>query len=166
MSLEWNFDELWEFVAAHYHGGPHSIHGPSHWKRVMDNGLAIARFSGANETVVKLFALFHDSKRENEGYDPGHGLRGAEFAQLLLGERFIVTEKEFDLLFAACQWHTDQVHHSDETIGTCFDADRLDLGRVHINPDPKYLNTKAGIVAARAGSVEILRDMSVEELAS
>ena len=31
----------------------------------------------------------------------------------------------------------------DATVLTCWDADRLDLGRVGIRPDPKYLCTPA-----------------------
>jgi len=41
----------------------HSIHGPKHWMRVEANGIKIARQIGADELVVVLFALFHDSKR-------------------------------------------------------------------------------------------------------
>jgi uncharacterized protein len=35
------------------------------------------------------------------------------------------------------------------TIGTCWDADRLDLGRVGARPDPKYMSTEARKRAAR-----------------
>ena len=150
------FDELWRFVSAQHHGGRNSIHGPNHWKRVKENGLAVARFSGANPTVVKLFALFHDSRRVSDGSDPGHGHRGAEFARELRGEHFNISDEEFELLYYACQWHTDEIHHDDPTIGTCWDADRLDLGRVYITPKPKYLNSKAAKFAAVEGSVDFL----------
>ena len=61
----------------------------SHWKRVKDNGLRLAELTGANKTVVELFALFHDSQRLNEGKDLRHGQRGAQFAQTLNGSRFV-----------------------------------------------------------------------------
>ena len=34
----------------------------------------------ADEEVVRLFAVFHDSCRENEHRDPQHGPRGARLA--------------------------------------------------------------------------------------
>jgi hypothetical protein len=33
---------------------------------------------------------------------------------------------------------------TDPTVGVCFDADRLDLGRVGIEPDPELISTDAG----------------------
>lgn len=151
-STDWNFDELWDEIAEGCHGGQHSIHGPKHWKRVLHFGLKIAEESEADVLVVKLFALFHDSCRENDGYDPGHGLRGAEYAkELREAGKFSLDDQRFDKLYFACQWHTDQHHHDDVTIGTCWDADRLDLGRVMITPDPKYLNTDAAKRAAASG---------------
>jgi uncharacterized protein len=43
------------------------------------------------------------------------------------------------------------------TIGVCWDADRLDLTRVGIMPDPEFFSTAAGKEA-----VEILRTMFSE----
>ena len=45
--------------------------------------------------------------------------------------------------YAACAGHTHEKTHADITIQTCWDADRLDLGRVGIRPDPTYLGTTA-----------------------
>ena len=155
--MDWNFDELWDEVADQYHGGEHSIHGPRHWRRVLGFGLKIAEESGADVLIVKLFALFHDCRRENDGHDPGHGLRGAEFAkELRAANRFSLDDERFEKLHFACQWHTDQQHHDDITIGTCWDSDRLDLGRVRIVPDPKFLNTEAAKRAAKNGVESIL----------
>ena len=55
------------------------IHGVSHWTRVLENGFRLAETNGANLKVVAAFALLHDSRRENDGYDPEHGFRGAEY---------------------------------------------------------------------------------------
>jgi uncharacterized protein len=60
-------------------------HGPIHWARVLENGLRLAEATGADPEIVTLFALFHDSRRLNEGQDHQHGLRGAEFARSLHG---------------------------------------------------------------------------------
>ena len=38
------------------------------------------------------------------------------------------------------------------TIGTCWDADRLDLGRVGIVPQPKFMSTAFAKEVAYAGS--------------
>ena len=43
--------------------GSHSIHGPSHWRRVERNGLWLAERSSGDVFVVRLFAWFHDSCR-------------------------------------------------------------------------------------------------------
>lgn len=37
---------------------------------------------------------------------------------------------------------------TDPTIGCCWDADRLDLGRVGKKPDPAYMSTMLGRSAA------------------
>lgn len=143
-------------VVQHFCGNAHSCHGPDHWKRVLKNGVVVARHSGANIEIVKLFALFHDSCRLNDGYDPEHGLRGAELALSMHGEYFQLSDPEIEQLYFACQWHTDEKHHADATIGTCWDADRLDLGRVGMTPDEEYMSTLAGRKAARLGGVGCL----------
>lgn len=119
------------------------LHGVSHWARVLENGRRLAKRTGANVKVVELFALFHDARRANEGWDQGHGRRGAEYATTLRGTHFHLADVEFDLLVAACRFHTDGETTGDVTVRTCWDADRLDLGRAHIAPDPRYLCTDA-----------------------
>jgi uncharacterized protein len=47
------------------------------------------------------------------------------------------------LLHTACADHTKGLLDADITIQTCWDADRLDLGRVGIVPDPDRLCTDA-----------------------
>jgi uncharacterized protein len=143
-SIKLNYEDLWTVVTGQFQGGRHSDHGPDHWKRVDKNGLLLAADSGADLVVVRLFALFHDSRRENEFTDPNHGRRGAAYARELHGTHFQISEARLELLEFACTWHTETKHHSDPTIGTCWDADRLDLGRVGIVPDPKYMNTDRG----------------------
>jgi uncharacterized protein len=153
--MQIDFERLWKRVSADFLGDWTSLHGPSHWRRVERNGLLLATRTQANATVARLFALFHDSRRENDGWDKGHGARGAEFAQSLRGVAYDLTDDEFDLLHYACVWHTDGMQHDDPTIATCWDADRLDLGRVGVRPDPKRMCTSFGREIARIGSVEI-----------
>ena len=43
----------------------------------------------------------------------------------------------------ACYYHADGFTKHTVTVMTCWDSDRLDLGRVGIRPAPKYLCTDA-----------------------
>ena len=118
-------------------------HGVGHWARVLENGIRLAKETGANVEVITLFAVFHDSKRVNEVTDPGHGRRGADFATELRGHLFDLSDDDLGLLQKACAEHTDGQIHDDVTVETCWDADRLDLGRVGITPRPSKLCTDA-----------------------
>lgn len=117
------------------------LHGISHWTRVRVNGLMLARETGANPHVIELFAFFHDARRFSEQGDAGHGARGAELAAQLRGRYFEATDTEMTLLHDACAHHSDGLTTGDITVLTCWDADRLDLGRVGIMA--KYLCTDA-----------------------
>jgi len=118
-------------------------HGAGHWARVFDNGERLAAATGADAEVVALFALFHDARRWNEAWDPGHGHRGAEFASTLRGSLVHLDPARFDLLYEACRLHTDGETEADLTLQACWDADRLDLGRVGIRPRRELLCTDA-----------------------
>ena len=117
------------------------IHGRAHWARVRANGLRLAGLNGANQRVVEFFAILHDSKRLNDGRDPQHGARAAEFARSLRDSLVDLSEEEFELLYHACAYHTSGMTEGDITVQTCWDADRLDLGRIGIMPDPRRLCT-------------------------
>ncbi len=118
-------------------------HGVVHWARVLENGLRIAEQNGGDRNVIALFALFHDSRRINEHRDTGHGLRGGELARSLRGTLVHLDDDQFDKLFEACRLHTDGLTTGDATSQACWDADRLDLGRVGIDPSPDRLSTDA-----------------------
>lgn len=118
-------------------------HGVTHWARVLENCRRLCETTGANIEVVSLFAVLHDSRRINEHHDPQHGPRAAEFARTLRGSVFDLDDESFDLLCAACAGHTHERTHPDITVQTCFDSDRLDLGRVGITPHRDYLCTDA-----------------------
>lgn len=127
---------------------PDGIHGIGHWARVLENGLRLAEVTGANRQVVQLFAIFHDSRRINDVIDTGHGQRGAELASQFRGNMFDLPDDDFELLCTACVGHTDGLTDADITVQTCWDADRLDLGRVGIMPEPKKLCTEAAKIPA------------------
>ncbi len=137
-----DFKKLWKIVIANKKRINSNIHGPRHWARVERNGLYLCQLNGADETVVRLFALFHDSMRENDGRDIEHGLRAAKYAQSLLGKEYQLATDRFDLLYYACQYHTKERTTEDKTIGTCWDADRLDIGRIFMmKPSAHYMNS-------------------------
>ena len=119
----------------------HGHHGVAHWARVLENARRLCPQTGADLEVVSLFAVFHDSRRLNEGFDPDHGIRGAQFAKTLRGQLFELSDDDFQLLHCACSGHTDEETHPDVTVRTCWDSDRLDLGRVGIVPHPDLLCT-------------------------
>ena len=119
------------------------LHGVVHWARVLENGLRLAEITGADLEVVTLFALFHDARRRNEDHDPGHGQRGAELARSLRGSLIHLSDAGFELLHHACSRHTAGMTAGDVTVQTCWDADRLDLGRVGVVPHPPLLCTDA-----------------------
>lgn len=122
---------------------PRGDHGVTHWARVLENGLRLAETTGAEAAVVTLFALFHDSRRVNELTDPGHGRRGAALAREWRGTMFELDDAGLALLVDACERHTDGRVEGDVTLQACWDADRLDLGRVGIAPKPSLLCTEA-----------------------
>jgi uncharacterized protein len=115
------------------------IHGAPHWSRVRENGLRLAKVTGAKTHVVELFAFLHDSRRFNDGHDPQHGQRAAVFATSLAGTAFQLEPDDLELLTTACSKHSDGLMRGDITVLTCWDADRLDLGRVGNRPRPELL---------------------------
>ena len=141
--------DILEAVLARSTSHTSSLHGLAHWERVRENGAVLAgATSGADLEVVRLFALFHDSMRVNDGHDPDHGRRGSALARELAG---LLTLEPWQLerLIAACDGHTDGFVSDDPTVGACWDADRLDLPRVGIQPEARLLSTAAA--RARAG---------------
>lgn len=119
------------------------IHGASHWTRVYENGLRLAQETGADPEILELFAYLHDSQRLSDGWDLEHGSRAATFAESLQGSYLSLGVERLELLSYACIHHSDGLTEADVTIQACWDADRLDLGRIGILPDPKRLCTPA-----------------------
>jgi uncharacterized protein len=122
------------------------IHGVAHWGRVRANGLRLAKVTGARVGVVEAFSFLHDSCREDDNDDPEHGARAAEFARQLVASNVLLLDaRDLELLTIACRWHSYGTVLDDVTVCTCWDADRLDLGRIGIRPDPARLCTEAAM---------------------
>ncbi len=115
-------------------------------------GLDIAESSGADLTVVRLFALLHDSCRQDDGADLEHGPRAAEMLDRIVPTVFAIDPGRFDVLKEAIRLHTSNQTTNDPTMGTYWDADRLDIGRVGMTPSAQYMTTEAGKYMATEGA--------------
>ena len=67
----------------------------------------------------------------------------ADFAASLRGDWIHLNSTQMYQLTEACRYHSMGRLSKDVTIQTCWDADRLDLGRVGERPNPTYLGNKA-----------------------
>lgn len=132
------------------------IHGLGHWQTVERNGHYLAQFTGADTKVISCFAYFHDCMRENENIDPQHGLRGARFAEANK-DCLDLNEQQLATLILACTGHTGGHKASCVTVETCWDADRLDIGRVGIEPDSNYLFGEEAKRIADYKDMDVLR---------
>ena len=143
---------LWDEVVKIRAGCASSpIHGLSHWKAVYRNGCFLAQKTGANADLVEFFALFHDSCRLNDHSDPDHGKRAAEWIASRRSDFPYLQEDLFKDLIDAIRHHTDVQHTKNVQVATCWDADRLDLGRVGITPEEEFMNTEIGRAMVRKG---------------
>jgi len=123
--------------------GWHGIHGANHWARVLQHGITIGTERSADLLVIELFAFLHDSQRHSDDGDHLHGVRGAEYARSLNNVFFELTTPRMDTLCEAIEHHSRGHVHEQATIQTCWDADRLDLGRVGIKPSARFLSQEA-----------------------
>ena len=140
------------------------IHGIEHWHQVEYNGMMLAPRTGADIDIVRLFAIFHDSKRFDDGHDPEHGERGAEFAkECREAKLFEIDDARFEKLYHACKFHTHERSNDDPTISTCYDADRLDLGRVGFPLDPEKMATSLGSMIAKQSRKERVSVFAMRE---
>jgi uncharacterized protein len=120
------------------------IHGLRHWIRVWNIGEELSRSTGANIEVVRYFAFLHDVCREDEDIDLFHGVRSAKLIKNVLQPEYLhLPQEELRFLEIAVQRHTFGMRVADVTVMTCWDSDRLDLGRVGIIPHPSRLCTDA-----------------------
>ncbi len=139
-----------------YLGG---VHGVAHAKRVECLALMLAKTTNADVDVLIWFAYVHDCQRKGDGMDFNHGPEAAEYVNVIrhtyLKE---LDDNQITLLKTACRLHTSTHRTGESTIDTCFDADRLDLPRVGIDPDPRRMATTAGAKYAQRSYRENLEE--------
>jgi uncharacterized protein len=127
----------------------HGLHGTSHWDRVERNGLYLCRFVSADPTIVRLFALFHDCQRQNDHIDPEHGPRAVAYVEALGRGTLGIDAAQWVLLERAMRFHTNGTDPGDVTVSVCWDADRLDIGRVGMPVLARFLFNHEAIRIAR-----------------
>jgi uncharacterized protein len=131
------------------------LHGFSHWRSIFRTGTQLSH--NIDRTVLFYFSVFHDFFRENEYHDSGHGkrallvipniqayMREAHFDKIQIDsvisklsfalEHHDLPPEEFEAL--------DNSLKNDDTVRFCIDSDRLDLGRVGIRPESRFLLTE------------------------
>lgn len=134
-------------------------HGEDHWRCVTASGLTLAvREPGADAVLAFCFGLVHDTRRQNEHYDPGHGPRAAELVRALAGDGLLpLSSDRVERLADAVERHADGLTSADPTTGACWDADRVHLPRVGIVPDPRLLSTSSALDRAVLDEAAALR---------
>ena len=126
------------------HAGPlrdSPVHGEQHWMRVALIGARLCvQEPEADRELVLMFALLHDSRRESEWTDPEHGPRAPALARELNRSILGLDDARLHRLTGILHDHNGGAPSAEPTRAVCFDADRLNLWRVGIEPDPALLS--------------------------
>ena len=148
-----DLDALLQAVSARATNLHSSIHGPTHWHSVALAGLhLLGAGERADRPIAFLFALLHDAMRADDGEDPEHGPRAATLAVELRDQGLLeMADSRAERLERALSGHALGATSSDPTIALCWDADRLDIGRVGLAPDPVYFSTAKARALAASG---------------
>lgn len=140
------------------------LHGPAHWVRVHRFGLILADNMNLEESqarCVEVFAWTHDLARVDDGGGNQHALDGAAHAFPVMDALFDdLNAAERQLVSAAIRHHSDGMTADEayfqgvldiegwtedelvETVAACWDADRLDLLRLGVPPNARYMSTE------------------------
>lgn len=124
-----------------------SGHGPHHWFRVIDIGLRLCeQMPEVDRDVIIAFGLLHDSARTHDQYCEKHGPDSLLVINKLRHLIPLDATQMLHVMIACCN-HTSASNFDfpihEPTLHVCFDSDRLDLWRVGIVPDNRYLFTDA-----------------------
>lgn len=122
------------------------IHGDKHWRAVAAAGIEIAGNDFERRAVALAFGMIHDSQRLNDCWDPEHGLRAALWAMKSRSLAGLIGTESRDLVSRACLDHEKGGISTERSIGICWDADRINLWRVGICPDPSFFSVLRGSV--------------------
>lgn len=139
------------------------LHGPAHWVRVHRFGTMLANSLNLSERearCVEVFSFTHDLARIDDGGGNQHAIDGAIHAFKVMDAIFPdLDEAQQQLISAAIRYHSDGLRADEayyrgfieinewsedvliNTVGCCFDADRLDLLRLGVEPHERYMST-------------------------
>jgi uncharacterized protein len=142
---------------------PSQIHGPAHWSRVRRFGALLAEgeaLPDAARSCVEIFAWVHDLAREHDGGGNEHAIDGAVYIDQVVPAVFgALLPDQMAALRSAIRYHSDGMTAQQAfeagllpavawqpkllvaTVACCWDADRLDLPRVGIVPDARFMST-------------------------
>lgn len=138
-------------------------HGPRHWRDVARIGLWLVTDEQSAEIdpeLVLLFAALHDTRRLDEFEDPGHGARAAHILGKYIAPMLDLGPERAATLAYALTAHDNGLVSSNPTVGVCWDADRLTLYRVGIEPHADLLSTRgAKRVPGDAAAAETTRQL-------
>lgn len=142
---------LWLFCRMRFNNKLGAEHGPKHWRRVAVFGDILCNLNPqADRMVVRAFACLHDVERVSNLDDNEHGQRAAflvwKLRRTLLS---YLNDTQVGLLAEACSLHTFALSVPKDrlggaTVNACFDADRMDLPRAGIIPDPERMASRGG----------------------
>lgn len=94
----------------------------------------------------------------SDGFDRDHGPRAAKYAKKLRAH-IPLNDDQFNDLCMACKSHTfGHGRALNKTIATCWDADRLDIGRVGVLPHSDYLINQEAKRIADDRDMKVLHD--------
>lgn len=140
------------------------LHGVAHWTRVHRYGLLLAEtleLSESEKIAVALFGWTHDLARTDDGGGNQHSIDGAEYVAHVTNTLFSDFPKDtLTIVQNAIRYHSDGMNAEEalyslslandsswsrsailNTIGCCWDADRLDLLRLGIVPRESKMST-------------------------
>ena len=120
------------------------IHGELHWRAVSQAGIEIAKLNGGRTEIAMAFGLIHDSQRLCDDWDPEHGLRAAKWASKSKRLLDLIGKDGRDIVAAAARDHEKGKVTQDRNIGTCWDADRINLWRVGLMPHADFFSVLKG----------------------
>lgn len=138
-----------------------AMHGYAHSLRVERNLILLEKHYKFNVSMRE-FAYYHDIARVSDGNDPEHGKRAVEVLRRARQHPNMVGMAAFDKLCFACEHHTTMPRSGDPLIDICFDADRLDLMRCGIQPDPKAMATHIGAHYAENYNIYVAEFQNIE----
>lgn len=129
------------------------VHGVSHWQGVADQAIWLAEQLGwgrEERVFAFVFGASHDCRRENDDWDPEHGARAAEWLAEAGWMERLGLARFAQAMETSLIWHDKgQVLRSPKApafpehaeLGVLgWDADRSLLGRVGMDPDPKFFS--------------------------